>query len=86
MCGLVGIWRHDGGEADRSAIAPMLATIVHRGPDGTGVWQKGRVAFGHVRLSIIDLTNASDQPMLTADGNGVLIYNLPGTNRSFVTV
>ena len=33
------------------------------------------MAFGHVRLSIIDLTQASDQPMLTADGTGVLIYN-----------
>ncbi len=75
MCGLVGIWRRDGGEADRSAIAPMLASINHRGPDGRGEWQQGRVAFGHLRLSIIDLTEASDQPMLTSDGTGVLIYN-----------
>ncbi len=75
MCGLVGIWRLDGGEADPSAIAPMLASIVHRGPDGRGEWHQGRVAFGHQRLSIIDLTEASDQPMLTSDSNGVLIYN-----------
>jgi asparagine synthase (glutamine-hydrolysing) len=75
MCGLVGIWRHDGGDADRSAIDPMLATIVHRGPDGAGVWQKGRVAFGHRRLSILDLSEASGQPMVTADGTSVLVYN-----------
>jgi len=75
MCGLVGIWRHDGGEADRSAIDLMLAPIAHRGPDGKGVWQDGRVAFGHLRLSIIDLTEASGQPMLTPDGMGVLVYN-----------
>ena len=75
MCGIVGIWRHDGGEADRSAIGLMLAPIAHRGPDGMGVWQEGRVAFGHRRLSIIDLTEASGQPMLTADGTGVLVYN-----------
>jgi asparagine synthase (glutamine-hydrolysing) len=75
MCGLVGIWRHDGGEADRSALAPMLSTILHRGPDGRGEWHHGRVALGHLRLSIIDLTDASHQPMLTPDGTGVLIYN-----------
>ena len=75
MCGLVGIWRHDGREADRSAIASMLAPIEHRGPDGMGVWQEGRVAFGHRRLAILDLTEASGQPMLTEDGTGVLVYN-----------
>ncbi len=41
----------------------MLAPIAHRGPDGEDVWQDGRVAFGHRRLSIIDLTEASSQPM-----------------------
>jgi len=75
MCGIVGIWRHDGGEADRSAIGSMLAPIAHRGPDGEGLWQEGRVAFGHRRLSIIDLTEASSQPMRTPDGTGVLAYN-----------
>lgn len=53
----------------------MLMPIVHRGPDGMGIWQEGRVAFGHRRLSILDLTDAADQPMLTADGDGVLTYN-----------
>ena len=53
----------------------MLATIVHRGPDGMGIWQEGRVAFGHRRLSILDLTEAADQPMLTNDGTGALTYN-----------
>lgn len=75
MCGLAGIWRRDGAEASRSAIDSMLAPIGHRGPDGRGVWQEGRVAFGHVRLSIIDLTDRAGQPMLTADGTGVLVYN-----------
>ena len=75
MCGLVGIWRHDGGEPDRSEIDLMLTPIAHRGPDGRATWQKGRVAFGHVRLSILDLTDASGQPMLTPDGSGALVYN-----------
>jgi asparagine synthase (glutamine-hydrolysing) len=38
-------------------------------------WHEGRVAFGHLRFSILDLTEASNQPMLTADGTGVLVYN-----------
>ena len=75
MCGLVGIWRHDGGEADLSAIACMLAPIEHRGPDGKGVWQGGRIALGHLRLAILDLTEASHEPMLTTDGTGALVYN-----------
>jgi len=75
MCGLVGIWRHDGGEADRSAIGLMLPTVEHRGPDGTGIWQDGNVAFGHTRLAIIDLTDNSAQPMLTADRTGAIVYN-----------
>ncbi len=53
----------------------MLASMRHRGPDGTGTWQQGRIALGHLRLAILDPTDASSQPMLTADGSGVLIYN-----------
>src|SRR6476660_5892982 len=75
MCGLVGIWRKDGGQVDATPIAAMPASIAHRGPDGRGQWHDGNVAFGHVRLSIIDLTIASNQPMLTPGGTGVLIYN-----------
>ena len=75
MCGIVGIWRHDGGESDRSAIELMLPEIEHRGPDGIGIWQDGRVAFGHTRLAVIDLTEAAAQPMLTADRTGAIVYN-----------
>ncbi|MCC6981931.1 MAG: asparagine synthase (glutamine-hydrolyzing) [Bauldia sp.] len=75
MCGLAGVWRHDGGPVTREEIAAMVAPIVHRGPDDSGEWLSGRVGFGHRRLSIIDLSAASRQPMITADGLGVLIYN-----------
>ena len=75
MCGLVGVWKRDGSHADRAGITPMLAAIAHRGPDGQGVWQDGGVALGHLRLSILDLSEAADQPMLSADGMGVLVYN-----------
>jgi asparagine synthase (glutamine-hydrolysing) len=53
----------------------MMRAIVHRGPDDHGSWSNSRVAFGHQRLSIIDLSQNARQPMLTASGDGVLIYN-----------
>jgi asparagine synthase (glutamine-hydrolysing) len=53
----------------------MLPEIEHRGPDGIGIWQDGRVAFGHTRLAVIDLSEASAQPMLTADQTGAIVYN-----------
>ena len=69
---LAARWRRAGSIGDwPDACAPSLIA----GPDGEGVWQDGRVAFGHRRLSIIDLTEASGQPMRTPDGTGVLVYN-----------
>jgi len=53
----------------------MLAPIAHRGPDDEGIWCSGSVGLGHRRLSIIDLSAAGHQPMLTPDGQGVLSYN-----------
>ncbi|MCE9629852.1 MAG: asparagine synthase (glutamine-hydrolyzing) [Planctomycetia bacterium] len=76
MCGIVGVWRQrDGERADPALVDRMLATILHRGPDGGGVWSEGRVALGHRRLSIIDLSAAGHQPMLSSDRHGVLTYN-----------
>lgn len=53
----------------------MLATIVHRGPDGGGSWQEGPLALGHRRLTILDTSDRASQPMVTNDGQGVLVYN-----------
>ena len=75
MCGIVGIWQRNGAGADPALIERMLATILHRGPDGGGVWSEGRLALGHRRLSILDLSAAGHQPMLSADRRGVFAYN-----------
>jgi asparagine synthase (glutamine-hydrolysing) len=53
----------------------MLDRIAHRGPDGRGVWTEAGIALGHLRLSIIDLTDAAAQPMLSADRRWVVSYN-----------
>jgi len=53
----------------------MTRTIVHRGPDAHDCVQLGPASLGHARLSIIDLTNAGHQPMLSRDGRYTICYN-----------
>ncbi len=75
MCGLVGILRRDGERADAAHIDRMLAPMLHRGPDSRGCWAEGEVALGHLRLSILDLSERASQPIAAAGGEGVLVYN-----------
>ena len=75
MCGIAGII---GTSAhDRSVIASMVAAVAHRGPDNQGTWfdDRSEVALGHRRLSIVDLSPAGAQPMRSADGRFVLVFN-----------
>jgi asparagine synthase (glutamine-hydrolysing) len=53
----------------------MIATLRHRGPDDEGVWTDGRAGLTHARLSIIDLSPAGHQPMVSADGSAWITYN-----------
>lgn len=53
----------------------MSETIIHRGPDGSGIWSNEDIALGHRRLSILDLSDAGRQPMSSADKRWVLTYN-----------
>src|SRR4051794_31584612 len=64
MCGLAGEIRFDSRRADVAAVERMAATMGDRGPDGSGSWSRGRVALGHRRLKVIDLSEASGQPMV----------------------
>ncbi len=73
MCGIAGILRVDGGLADPAAIEPLVDALAHRGPDGRGRYVEGPVAFGHLRLSILDPSPAGAQPMCR-DGV-VLVHN-----------
>ena len=75
MCGIAGILNLDGTPASTVAINNMAEQIRHRGPDGEGSWTDGPVAFGHRRLSIIDLSAHGRQPMQSADGRFVMTYN-----------
>ena len=89
MCGFSGEVRRDGRPADVGAVARMTATMHDRGPDGSGVWAAGRVALGHRRLKIVDLSEHAAQPMVDAElgltiaFNG-MVYNYPDLRRELV--
>jgi asparagine synthase (glutamine-hydrolysing) len=75
MCGITGIFNLDNEPASSVILQRMTDAIAHRGPDGEGFYVDGPVGFGHRRLAIIDLSPSGHQPMMTTDGNYVLIYN-----------
>ncbi|PIQ42989.1 MAG: asparagine synthase (glutamine-hydrolyzing) [Gammaproteobacteria bacterium CG11_big_fil_rev_8_21_14_0_20_46_22] len=75
MCGFAGYWSFEHQRADSSLIEKMLASIRHRGPDGEGVYAQDSLALGHVRLSIHDLSQAGHQPMFSASGRWVIVFN-----------
>ena len=75
MCGIAGEYRLDGRPADVDAVVRMMGTLERRGPDGSGVWAADRVAFGHRRLKIIDLSDAGAQPMVDSELGLSLVFN-----------
>lgn len=77
MCGITGIWTPDNNqEVVRAEISRAVEALRHRGPDDNGIWVNGSgVALGHTRLSILDLSQAGHQPMTSADGRYVIVYN-----------
>ena len=71
MCGICGIVRKGD---NKDIIKKMNDRIMHRGPDGEGYYIDGDIAFGHRRLSIIDLSTG-DQPIYNEDDSVVTVYN-----------
>ncbi len=75
MCAIAGIFHTQGLKpVDSARVALMCEVAAHRGPDGQGVWTAPGVGLGHRRLAIIDLAG-SPQPMASADGMAVLVFN-----------
>jgi len=78
MCGFTGFWQRGSANDDLGRIARSMSDcITHRGPDDSGVWvsEDEALALAHRRLSIVDLSAAGHQPMLSASGRYVLAYN-----------
>ena len=75
MCGIIGRVSRQAKRQQPNFSAQTLATLAHRGPDGTGVFSDDHIQFGHTRLAIIDLTSAGHQPMTYAQGRYTVTYN-----------
>ncbi|KWX65794.1 N-acetylglutaminylglutamine amidotransferase [Mycobacterium sp. NAZ190054] len=75
MCGATGEVRLDGNTPNISAVTTMAEVLVPRGPDAAGAWSQGRVALGHRRLKIIDLTEAGAQPMVDSELGLAVAWN-----------
>jgi asparagine synthase (glutamine-hydrolysing) len=75
MCGIAGLINLNGAPVSPVVLKKMTDVIAHRGPDGEGHWIEGGVGLGHRRLSIIDLSPAGHQPMISANHRYILSYN-----------
>ena len=74
MCGLCGIVDF-ARPVDAGSVLAMRQSLVHRGPDGSGLWQEDRAVLGHTRLAIIDLSDRGLQPLSSDDGSLHLLHN-----------
>ncbi|MEO0962902.1 MAG: asparagine synthetase B, partial [Pseudomonadota bacterium] len=78
MCGITGFATGTHLSAgDARILQGMTDALIHRGPDADGMWSDAEagIAFGHRRLSIVDLSEAGAQPMHDASGRYVITYN-----------
>ena len=80
MCGIAGFWdlnaMTSSGQAGR-IVRGMTDALRHRGPDSAGAWvdETTGIALGHRRLAIVDLSEHGHQPMWSASGRYVIVYN-----------
>jgi len=75
MCGIGGFSCFDRDLGGSDVLTRMADQMVHRGPDAAGVFREGAIGLCHRRLSIIDLSSAANQPMISSDGRLVMVFN-----------
>jgi len=75
MCGICGIIHLDGSKVDPERIRLMSSFLHKRGPDAYGVWHSDLVSLGHTRLSIVDLSEKANQPMVDESSNLAITFN-----------
>ncbi|MCS6819024.1 MAG: hypothetical protein NZ522_03665, partial [Chitinophagales bacterium] len=76
MCGIAGFYSSEI-TIDEGTLQKMCASLKHRGPDASGIYIKegGYTGLAHSRLSIIDLSEAANQPMHSHCRRYVMVYN-----------
>ncbi|APU31081.1 asparagine synthase (glutamine-hydrolyzing) [Ectopseudomonas alcaliphila JAB1] len=75
MCGIAGELRFDRRPADLAAVERITHHLAPRGPDAHGFHSQGPIALGHRRLKIMDLAEASGQPMIDSDLGLSMVFN-----------
>ncbi|MGD2119207.1 MAG: N-acetylglutaminylglutamine amidotransferase [Chromatiales bacterium] len=75
MCGVCGEYRFDDQPVSLELLEKMNAKLQRRGPDDGGFFREAQVGFGHRRLSVIDLSQESHQPMVDEKLGLVLVFN-----------
>ncbi|MDQ3193504.1 MAG: asparagine synthase (glutamine-hydrolyzing), partial [Bacteroidota bacterium] len=76
MCGITGKTDWNNSQSDiMQTVKAMNDKLLHRGPDNEGLLKLDKITLGHKRLAIIDLSANANQPMSTADGRFVCVYN-----------
>jgi len=75
MCGIRGEIRFDDSQASAAAVAAMCERLKPRGPDAGGLFLQNQIALGHRRLSILDLSQTSQQPMVDSELGLAIVFN-----------
>ena len=75
MCGITGALSFGSPPTDRTILEQMTQALFHRGPDGFGTAQHGRMGLGHRRLRILDLSTRADQPMWNDGRDVAIVFN-----------
>lgn len=76
MCGFAGFYQPQSDSTGQlEQIRRMTDAIAYRGPDDSGAWAEGGLVLGHRRLSVLDPSAAGHQPMHSADGRHVIVFN-----------
>ncbi len=75
MCGIAGIFNFETRTHHTEAIRRMTRRLAHRGPDAEGFYTDDYVALGHRRLSIIDVSEAANQPLWDHSGRYAIVFN-----------
>ena len=75
MCGITGILGDFKKSSIKNILYKMSNSLYHRGPDNQGLWVDDKIAFGHQRLSILDLSQSANQPMFSKSNRFVITFN-----------
>src|SRR5690348_3426318 len=76
MCGIFGIFEpRPSGVPDESKLHRTAALLRHRGPDGLGVFSEPGIGLVHTRLSLVDLSDRSNQPLWDPTDRYALVFN-----------